>query len=272
MGDGLCFVIQPFDGGEFDARFDEVIAPAIREAGLQPYRVDRDPETTIAIEMIHAKIVGAEAIVADISLDNPNVWYELGYSLAVGHTPVMLCKEPRPNSYPFDVRHRIVLRYTTTAPADFEKLRVSLVERLTAPSYRTIELHAFSKLERTEISGLEKHEFDALVTIAAAPMSGTGRLSEYEVGEHLLRQGYSPLAARLALEALRKSGLVESRTETNYQNDYYEVVDISDQGLNWLLSNKDHLNLVATELSVNASPPAMPRAGPPAYNPDEEPF
>lgn len=38
-----CFVIQPFDGGPFDKRYDDVIAPAIVAAGLEPYRVDRDP-------------------------------------------------------------------------------------------------------------------------------------------------------------------------------------------------------------------------------------
>lgn len=50
---GTCFVIQPFDGGKFDKRFEDVFAPAIRQAGLEPYRVDRDPEATISIEMLH---------------------------------------------------------------------------------------------------------------------------------------------------------------------------------------------------------------------------
>jgi len=35
--------MQPFDGGDFDSRYEDVIAAAIREAGLEPYRVDRDP-------------------------------------------------------------------------------------------------------------------------------------------------------------------------------------------------------------------------------------
>jgi hypothetical protein len=88
---GHCFVIQPFDGGEFDRRFDQVVAPAIESVGLEPYRVDRDPSTAVAIDMIHTKISSATAVVADISLDNANVWYELGYAMAVGHAPVMLC-------------------------------------------------------------------------------------------------------------------------------------------------------------------------------------
>ena len=35
----ICFVIQPFDGGTFDKRYEDIIAPAIKEAGLESYRV-----------------------------------------------------------------------------------------------------------------------------------------------------------------------------------------------------------------------------------------
>ena len=40
---GRCFVIQPFDGGKFDKRYEDVFVPAIQAVGLEPYRVDRDP-------------------------------------------------------------------------------------------------------------------------------------------------------------------------------------------------------------------------------------
>jgi len=34
-----CFMIQPFDSGKFDKRFDDVYVPAIEAAGLEAYRV-----------------------------------------------------------------------------------------------------------------------------------------------------------------------------------------------------------------------------------------
>ena len=43
----MCFVIQPFDSGKFDKRFDGVYKPAIEAAGLEAYRVDRDPKVEI---------------------------------------------------------------------------------------------------------------------------------------------------------------------------------------------------------------------------------
>lgn len=52
-----CFIIQPFDKGEFDKRYDDVFVPAVEAAGLQPYRVDRDLTAVIPIETIE-KIFG----------------------------------------------------------------------------------------------------------------------------------------------------------------------------------------------------------------------
>jgi hypothetical protein len=76
-----CFVIQPFDKGPFDKRYHDVIAPAVKAAELEPYRVDQDASVSIPIESIQQGIEGSDACVADISTDNPNVWFEVGYAI-----------------------------------------------------------------------------------------------------------------------------------------------------------------------------------------------
>ena len=60
-----CFVIQPFDQGPFDKRFDDIFQPAISAAGLEAYRVDRDPRVSIPIEEIEPGIRNAEVCLAD---------------------------------------------------------------------------------------------------------------------------------------------------------------------------------------------------------------
>ena len=77
----ICFVIQPFDKGKFDKRFRDVFKPAIEAAELEPYRVDRDPGVSIPIEEIESSIANSAICLADITTDNPNVWFELGYAL-----------------------------------------------------------------------------------------------------------------------------------------------------------------------------------------------
>ncbi len=51
----ICFVIQPFDEGRFDKRYEDVYVPAIEAASLEAYRVDRDPSATIPIEQIEGR-------------------------------------------------------------------------------------------------------------------------------------------------------------------------------------------------------------------------
>ena len=122
-----CFVIQPFDSGKFDKRFADVYKPAIEAADLEAYRVDKDPSVLIPIDSIEEGIRKASVCLADITADNPNVWYELGYAFASGRPVVMVCSEERTGKkYPFDIQHRSIIPYLADSPSDFEKLRESL--------------------------------------------------------------------------------------------------------------------------------------------------
>src|SRR5688500_4903361 len=98
-----CFIIQPFDGGRFDKRFQDVFEPAVAESGLTPYRVDKDPNVTIPIEDIESNIRSAVVCLADITLDNPNVWFELGFAIASNKPVVLVCGDERTSRFPFDV-------------------------------------------------------------------------------------------------------------------------------------------------------------------------
>src|SRR5215207_7751225 len=120
---GYCFVIQPFDGGPFDKRFEDVFAPAISAAGIIPYRVDRDPAVRIPIEDIERKIYDADICLADITTDNPHVWFALGIALACGIEVVLVCSKSRTSAFPFDVRHRAIITYFTDSSRDFDELR-----------------------------------------------------------------------------------------------------------------------------------------------------
>lgn len=79
-----CFVIQPFDKDKFDKRFIDVYKPAIEAAGLVAYRVDNDLGARVPIEQIENNIRDSVLCFAEITNDNPNVWYELGFAFASG--------------------------------------------------------------------------------------------------------------------------------------------------------------------------------------------
>jgi hypothetical protein len=66
--------------------YHETFAPAIIEAGFQPYRVDEDRRADVLITSIEDGIRSASVCLADITTDNPNVWFELGFALAVNRS------------------------------------------------------------------------------------------------------------------------------------------------------------------------------------------
>lgn len=72
-----CFVIQPFDNATFDKRYVDIFDPSIRKAEFEPYRVDKDLSVRIAIDEIEQGISESSICFAEISTNNPNVWYDL---------------------------------------------------------------------------------------------------------------------------------------------------------------------------------------------------
>ena len=83
----MCFVDMPFgkktdpaSGVEidFDDIYQRAIRPAIADAGLDPLRGDEERTGGIIHAPMFARLLLAEFVVADLTLANPNVFYELG--------------------------------------------------------------------------------------------------------------------------------------------------------------------------------------------------
>ncbi len=80
----ICFVIQPFDAGKFDKRFDDVYRPAIEAAGLDAYRVDRDPGVDVPIDAIEDGIRNATVCLSDITeITERGLLTGIGFSLGL---------------------------------------------------------------------------------------------------------------------------------------------------------------------------------------------
>src|SRR5688500_991502 len=109
-----CFIIQPFNA-KFNQRYEELFKPAIIEAGLEPYRIDQDLSTRVPIESIEKGIRGSLLCFAELSTDNPNVWYELGFASACNKDVIMVCSDERKDNFPFDIRHKQILKYGTNS-------------------------------------------------------------------------------------------------------------------------------------------------------------
>jgi hypothetical protein len=239
-----CFVIQPFDNDKFDKRYDDVFSPAIKEADLEPYRVDRDPAVNDLLDGIGAGMSDAAAFLADISLDNPNVWYELGSAMAAELPFCVCCSEERTANFPFDVSHLKIIKYKTGSTSDFTDLGKRITERLKAVVSREAKLKSISRVTAlTETRGLAPHEFTALTILFEYQYDAEPGLSPHVLQRDMGRAGFTKAAANLAIVELMERGFIEKAEAFDPNGDPYPVLSLGRSGLEWLRQNKDQLVL-----------------------------
>jgi len=138
----ICFVAMPFgkkrdaNGREidFNSIYEDVIAPAIRDAELTPYRADEELRGGIIHEPMYEALLLCDFVVADLTTANPNVFYELGIRHAMKPYATVLIQGGGVQ-LPFDIALLRTITYELTpdgAVADPDKLRGSIHKFLEA--------------------------------------------------------------------------------------------------------------------------------------------
>jgi tetratricopeptide (TPR) repeat protein len=109
----MPFGVKPGPDGlpiDFDAVLRELLAPALLAGGCEPFRADEEMAAgDIRTDMFQELLV-ADLVLVDLTIDNPNVWYELGVRHALRARGVVLVQGPRTNN-PFDTYTDRKLRY-----------------------------------------------------------------------------------------------------------------------------------------------------------------
>lgn len=107
------FIVSQF-GGYYDVLYDEVIKPVCEDLNYNPIRGDEVTSCTLILNDIITSIRSASVIIADISPDNPNVFYEVGYAHALAKPTILLCEKGIRNKLPFDVSGFRTIFYDNT--------------------------------------------------------------------------------------------------------------------------------------------------------------
>ncbi len=97
------FVMMPF-AEPFDTLYRDVILPVAKHAGFDVVRVDEIPGPGVILDDIQMQIEKSRAVVAEISTQNPNVFYELGHAHALRKPAVLLVRRQEGERMPFDIR------------------------------------------------------------------------------------------------------------------------------------------------------------------------
>jgi tetratricopeptide (TPR) repeat protein len=130
----MPFGIKPGSDGkaiDFNRIYDEYIKPALEAAGLEVFRADEETRAgDIRTDMFQELLI-ADLVVVDLTIDNPNVWYELGVRHALRSRGVVLVQSDR-GYQPFDIFTDRKLRYSLKDgipdPATLESSRKALAK------------------------------------------------------------------------------------------------------------------------------------------------
>jgi hypothetical protein len=107
-----AFVVMQFTD-EFNALFKEVIQPMCIGFGYEVIRADDIYNNGLIISDIVQSIQDASVIIADITPNNVNVFYEVGYAHAARKPTILLCSKTR-DKLPFDLAGFRTLFYDNT--------------------------------------------------------------------------------------------------------------------------------------------------------------
>jgi hypothetical protein len=118
---------------DFDAVYELLIAPAVRDAGMEPLRADEERTGGIIHKPMFERLILCEYAVADLTTANANVFYELGVRHAVKPYATVLLFAEGSGQLPFDVSQLRAIPYGISPaclPTDEAKYRVLLTDRL----------------------------------------------------------------------------------------------------------------------------------------------
>jgi len=133
----IAFVVLRIGASDVDKLFDEAIAPATRECGLEAKRVDLTEGRETITERILQLIDGSNLVIADLTYERPNCYFEAGYTHGKGIPVIYMARKDhdprRPGRMVNDPRVHFDLdahKITYWSKDDLKSARLELIQRI----------------------------------------------------------------------------------------------------------------------------------------------
>lgn len=211
----LCFVIMPFSEERLEV-CTHGIAPACEKAGFTAVRVDQLKGHFNINRKIIEHIFACDAVIAEITDKNPNVFYEMGVAHSIGNKTIMIAQNA--HDLPFDIRNYRCLIYKQTA-AGLQQLQNEIIDSLqeldrwsqspSNPVQDFMPTDAFVPKGKVELlrRQLEQqvHENERLMRNVTAPAEWQKLQAEHQRAQAELKAKEQAAAQQLAqMQALQK--------------------------------------------------------------------
>jgi Tetratricopeptide Repeats-Sensor len=128
---GTAFIVRPFkavDGIDFDAVERELIEPVLRDAQIKGRTTQEIARAGNIRTDMFERLLLADLVIADISIHNANVYYELGIRHALRPRTTILIRA-RKDEVPFDLKTDRYLEYSPDDPGGARELLAEAVRQ-----------------------------------------------------------------------------------------------------------------------------------------------
>ena len=222
----ICFMVMPFETKpsgaktgpseiDFDHLWQEGLRPVIEKLGYQAVRADQDWGPVIVKEMLE-RLVASDLVIADITIPNANVYYEIGVRHAAMNVGCVLIAADWARPV-FDIQQMTRIQYPLPSKRVTEDEAARLQEVLAAaipkaapqpspiksliPSYPKVDQKILETFRR-EMEDLSSLQTEIRATRMLSKGEQEGRIKE--IVESLLSEAQpSPSAALEVLYLLR---------------------------------------------------------------------
>lgn len=134
-----AFVVMSFSPG-LNSLYEIAILPAIIESGLNPYRVDKEEFEGTITQAILEKIESCKLVIADVTHERPNCYYELGYAVALGKPYIITARADHDPRRPgrskedlkvhFDLDSHKITYWNTGAMAELKQELINRIRKI----------------------------------------------------------------------------------------------------------------------------------------------
>ncbi len=139
------FIVMPFgekEGINFNAIYQDLIKPALLHAGLSPFRADEETLPGDIRADMFQELLMADLVIADLSIYNPNAWYELGVRHGLRAHGVIQIRSDQAKKIPFDVCVDRTIHYHLKQGAPDPKFLKKDREQLAKIAIETLSTHS----------------------------------------------------------------------------------------------------------------------------------
>lgn len=164
MSKKTCFVVSPIgdEGSEIrkhaDTVLEHIVKPAL-ESEFDVKRVDEMYHSDKIDEKIFELLTNSDLVLVDITDNNPNVFLELGYRIAL-NKPTIYIRQETPENIPFDIRTINIISYDIKDGGEKTLTNVKIAKERISNTANSLEYSPHSELDQESLG--ERLHLDVL--------------------------------------------------------------------------------------------------------------